>query len=218
MFHSKSLQERLATQSTPGVNAVLINQRQEGNPLLRYLRHIRWTFAKIIPDYCLGSGICFVFISLRYHMLNPKYLAIRIRELQDSFHLRVVLCQLDVEDVIASLCTVNKISAMGSCCLVCVWSPEEAARYIEAFKIYETKTPQSIMEKVDGDYGSQLTSALLAIRGLNKVDTAVLSTSFGTLKALICAEKEQLLSCAGIGPTKVKRMYDVLHAPLKRCC
>lgn len=37
-----------------------------------------------------------MFLSLRYHLLHPDYLYFRIRELQKSFRLRVILCHVDV--------------------------------------------------------------------------------------------------------------------------
>lgn len=35
--------------------------------------------------------------------------------------------------------------------LMLAWSPEEAARIIENYKIYENKPPDRIMEKVEND-------------------------------------------------------------------
>jgi hypothetical protein len=76
-----------------------------------------------------------------------------------SFRLRVVLCSVDVAEVPKPLGEVNKICALNACSLVCAWSHEEAARYLETFKLYEHKTAESIQERTETDYLSRLTGA-----------------------------------------------------------
>ena len=46
-------------------NAVLVSRRQEGNPLLKHIRNVRWTFADIVPDYIMGADSCALFLSMR---------------------------------------------------------------------------------------------------------------------------------------------------------
>lgn len=46
-------------------NAILVSRRQEGNPLLKYIRSVRWQYADIVPDYQMGAGTCALFLSLR---------------------------------------------------------------------------------------------------------------------------------------------------------
>ena len=46
-------------------NAICVNKRQEGNPVLKHIRNVRWQFADIVPDYQMGQNACAVFLSLR---------------------------------------------------------------------------------------------------------------------------------------------------------
>ena len=46
-------------------NAILVSQRQKGNPVLQHLRNVRYAFADIIPDYQMGQQTCALFLSLR---------------------------------------------------------------------------------------------------------------------------------------------------------
>ena len=72
--------------------AILVSTRQRGNPLLRYVKNVRWQFAEnLVPDYQLGPTTVALFLSLKYHLLHPNYIHYRIRELQRSFRLRVLL-------------------------------------------------------------------------------------------------------------------------------
>ena len=43
-------------------------------------------------------------------------------------------------------------------------------------------------------------------------DVLTLTTAFGTLREILQASEEDLSSCAGLGPTKVKRLYDAFHS------
>ena len=45
-------------------SAVLVSKRQEGNPLLKFMRNVRWQWADIVPDYQMGPA-CALFLSLR---------------------------------------------------------------------------------------------------------------------------------------------------------
>jgi DNA excision repair protein ERCC-1 len=194
---------------------VLVSRSQNGNPLLRHVRCVRWAFADVLPDFVLGDNACAVFVSLRYHLLHPKYLATKIASLQRAFRLRAVLCLVDTEDVVKPLGEVNKIAAMGDCVLLCAFSPEEAARYVETLKAYEKKSPDAIKERRDADYVSRLAGALTAIRGVNKVDASSLGAQFGSLAGVMRADKATLAATPGLGPTKTKRLNEALHAPFK---
>lgn len=68
---------------------------------------------------------------------------------------------------------------MNDFTVVCAWSNEEAARYIETFKAYENKAPDAIKERVENDYLSKLTDCLTQVQSINKTDVVTLSSTFG---------------------------------------
>lgn len=193
-----------------------MSQRQKGNPLLKHIRNVRWVFADIIPDYLMGQGSCALYLSLRYHLLHPDYLYFRIRELQKNFKLRVVLCHVDVEDVVKPLLEVTRTAMLHDCTLLCGWSLEECGRYLETIKVYENKPADSIREQMDTDYLSRLTHALTTVRHVNKTDVVTLGSAFGSLSGIMDSSMEDLARCPGIGERKVKRLYDTFHEPFKR--
>ena len=47
-------------------NAIMVSKRQEGNPVLKHIRNVRWQYADIIPDYQIGQQTCALFLSLRW--------------------------------------------------------------------------------------------------------------------------------------------------------
>ena len=59
----------------------------------------------------------------RYHLLNPKYIYGRIKELQRAYRLRVLLCHVDTEDAVDPLAQVTKAALLNDCTLFCAWSP-----------------------------------------------------------------------------------------------
>ncbi|KAK6121875.1 hypothetical protein DH2020_044390 [Rehmannia glutinosa] len=197
-------------------NSILVSHRQKGNPLLKHIRNVRWAFADIVCDYLLGQNSCALYLSLRYHLLHPDYLYFRIRELQKNFKLRVVLCHVDVEDVVKPLHEVTKTALLHDCTLLCGWSLEECGRYLETIKVYENKPADLIQGQMDMDYLSRLNHALTAVRHVNKTDVVTLGSTFGSLSHIMDASMEDLARCPGIGERKVKRLYDTFHEPFKR--
>ncbi|XP_078154556.1 nucleotide repair protein isoform X2 [Carex rostrata] len=184
-------------------NAILVSHRQKGNPLLKHIRNVRWVFTDIVPDYMLGPSSCALYLSLRYHLLHPDYLYYRIRELQRNFKLRVVLCHVDLEDVLKPLQEVTKTALLHECTLLCAWSLEECGRYLETIKVYENKPADTIREQTDTDYMSRLTHALTSIRHINKTNVVTLGSSFGSLSRIMDSSMEELAQCPGIGEKKV---------------
>ncbi|CAJ2628656.1 unnamed protein product [Trifolium pratense] len=192
----------LNSQPTQNRNAILVSNRQKGNPLLKHIRNVRWTFADVVCDFLLGQSSCALYL--------------RIRELQKNFKLRVVLCHVDVEDVVKPLLEVTKTALLHDCTLLCGWSLEECGRYLETIKVYENKPADIIQGQMDTDYLSRLTHALTSVRHVNKTDVVTLGTNFGSLSNIMGASMEDLARCPGIGERKVKRLFDTFHEPFKR--
>ncbi|XP_042491499.1 DNA excision repair protein ERCC-1 [Macadamia integrifolia] len=197
-------------------NAILVSHRQKGNPLLKHIRNVRWMFADVVCDYLLGQNSCALYLSLRYHLLHPDYLYYRIRELQKNFKLRVVLCHVDVEDVVKPLLEVTRTALLHDCTLLCGWSLEECGRYLETIKVYENKPADIIQGQTDTDYLSRLHHSLTAVRRVNKTDVVTLGSNFGSLSRIMDASMEDLARCPGIGEHKVRRLYETFHEPFKR--
>lgn len=85
-------------------NWVLVNPKQRGNPVLKSISNAPWEFDEtIIPDYVVGSTAGILFLSLRYHILNPDYIHDRLKSLGKRFELRVLLVQVDTKVAIAFL-------------------------------------------------------------------------------------------------------------------
>lgn len=100
--------------------------------------------------------------------------------------------------------------------LMLAWSAEEAGRIIDTYKAYEHKSAELIQTQQAGSAHAQVVEALTTVRSVNKSDAAALLASFGSLEKVVEASEEQLSLCPGMGPSKAKRLHDVLHMPVKR--
>ena len=69
---------------------LVVNTRQKGNPILKFIRNVTWAYGETPADYMMSESAGGLFLSLRYHQLHPNYLARRLGELQHHFTLRVV--------------------------------------------------------------------------------------------------------------------------------
>eukprot|EP00058_Branchiostoma_floridae_P021593 XP_002607083.1 hypothetical protein BRAFLDRAFT_118676 [Branchiostoma floridae] len=171
-----------------------------------------------VEQYCYQSKtVTYVpFHSLRYHHLHPNYIQDRLQQLGRSYMLRILLVQVDVADPHHSLKELAKMCILADCTLILAWSAEEAGKYLETYKAYESKPADLIKEKTDKDYLSKATDFLTTIRSVNKTDVSTLVTTFRSIEGIIKASKEDLALCPGFGPQKAKRVYDALHQPFLR--
>lgn len=194
-------------------SSIVVSPRQRGNPILKFVRSVPWEFGDVVPDYVLGQTTCALFLSLRYHNLNPNYIHDRLKQLGHTFTLRVLLVQVDVKDPHHALKELARICIMADCTLILAWSPEEAGRYLETYKSYEKKPADLLKEQVEKDYLSKVTDCLTTVKSINKTDAITLLSTFSSVEGIISASKEDLVLCPGLGPQKARRLFDVLHKP-----
>uniref|UniRef100_S4RZP7 DNA excision repair protein ERCC-1 n=1 Tax=Petromyzon marinus TaxID=7757 RepID=S4RZP7_PETMA len=198
-------------------NSLLVNPRQRGNPVLKFVRNVPWEIADVVPDYVMGQTSCALFLSLRYHNLNPNYVHERLKQLGQAFDLRVLLVQVDVKDPHHALKELAKMCILAECTLILAWrhadSPEEVARYLETYKAYENKPADLLKERVEQDYLSRMTDCLTTIKSVNKTDVITLLNTFGSLANIMEASKEDLSLCPGLGPRKARSLSSVFHEP-----
>ena len=77
-----------------------MSNRQKGNPLLRHITNVAWHYdAKLKADYDMGGGACALYLSLKYHLLHPKYAEERRRWWQEETARR----QPDIEETVTNL-------------------------------------------------------------------------------------------------------------------
>lgn len=197
---------------------ILVSSRQKGNPILKYVRNVPWEFTdSIIPDYVMGQTACALYLSLKYHTLNPNYIHERLKQLgTKTYNLRVLLVQVDVQEPHHALKQLMRICILAELTLMLAWSPEEAGRILEVYKAFENKPPDMIMEKSNPDPHSKIVDTLTTVKAVNKTDAVTLMTTFGSLEKLAKASVEDLTLCPGFGPQKAQRLHKVLNMPFKK--
>ena len=63
--------------ATSSDRAILVHKRQKGNPMLRFIKNVPIRYTEdILSDFVLGSGAAALYLSLRYHLLNPGCITI----------------------------------------------------------------------------------------------------------------------------------------------
>ena len=194
--------QALPSRQTP--SAILVSTRQKGNPILNHIRSLPWEYSDIQCDYVLGATTCALFLSLKYHRLHPEYIYSRIRALGKSYNLRVLLTMVDITNHEEALKELSKTSMINNLTLILCWSAQEAGRYLELFKSYEHASPASIRAHQAESYKESLTEFVTTPRSINKTDAASLISNFGTLRAAVNAQPEELSLVPGWGEKKVK--------------
>ncbi|KAK5946628.1 ssDNA endonuclease and repair protein rad10 [Knufia obscura] len=198
-----------------GPSAILVSTRQKGNPILNHVKSLPWEYSDIPCDYVLGATTCAHFLSLKYHRLHPEYIYGRIRQLGKLYNLRILLTMVDIENHEQALQELSKTSMINNFTLILAWSAQEAGRYIELFKSYEHASPSSIRARQAESWQESLTEFVTTPRNINKTDATALVSNFGTLRAAINAEPEELALIPGWGEKKVKNWYTTLREPFR---
>jgi len=198
---------------------IQVNSRQRGNPILKSIRAVPWEFvdSNLAPDYVLGKKACALYLSVRYHTLNPNYIHERLKQMGNStgFELKVLLVQVDVKEPHHALRQLMRIAILCDLTLMLAWSHQEAGQILESYKAMEDKPADMIMEKSNPDPHSKLIDALTSVKSVNKTDATTLLNIFGTIGGIYKASMEELTLCPGFGPQKAQRLHKALHEPFK---
>lgn len=209
---SKLGDKNTITFSSTNTFNLLVNPKQRGNPLLKAVHNVTWEFAEIIPDYQMGQFSCALFLSLCYHNLNPDYIHERLKQLGQTYQLRVLLVLVDTKDPHHMLKNLTRICILADLTLILAWSFEEAGKIIETYKIYENKPSDNIRERGESSPYLRFIQALTTIKPINKSDAMVLIDKFKTLEGILKASEHQIANLPGIGDRKAKKLHSTLHA------
>lgn len=133
-------------------HCILVHPKQRGNPILKSIQNVPLEFRDdILPDYVVGRTTCILYLSLKYHNLNPDYICQRLKELGKLYELRVLLVQVDTPEPHNALKSLTRISLLADLTLMLAWNAEEAGKIIETYKLFEKRGPDLIMERVESN-------------------------------------------------------------------
>lgn len=133
-------------------HSVLVHTKQRGNPILKSILNVPLEYRDdIIPDYVVGRTACILFLSLKYHNLNPDYICQRLKALGKLYELRVLLVQVDTPEPHNALKSLTRISLLADLTMMLAWNADEAGKIIETYKQFEKRPPDLIMERVESN-------------------------------------------------------------------
>ncbi|EWC48954.1 hypothetical protein DRE_00259 [Drechslerella stenobrocha 248] len=188
-----------------GPSSIIVNTRQKGNPLLPYIKSVAWEYGDIVPDYLATPTTAILFLSLKYHRLHPEYIYNRIKALGRAYTLRVLLVLVDTEQHADPLKELTKTGLVHALTVMLAWSPAEAGRYVETYKVLENAPATSIKERPKEDHMSRVQDFVTCVRGVNKTDALGLIAMFGSVRAAVNASEEQIMLVPGWGEKKARR-------------
>ncbi|VDK78754.1 unnamed protein product [Litomosoides sigmodontis] len=205
---------------TPLLNSKLVinRKRQEGNPVLKYIRNVPFEWADIKADFEAGKEMGILYLSLKWHKLHPNYIETRINNDGGGYAMKILLVLVNVEPrhILREL---NLFCYRSDWTLVLCYSAEEAAEYLENLHISRNKNEQSAVNAVqerkrkrlclpdDDNELHQAAKFLTVIRSLTISDAQRLIATFGSVQKIANADIDRLLLCPGLGPTKAGNIH-----------
>ena len=195
--------------------------------MLQFLRLAFWETRERLPaDFVFGRGACALFCSLKHFLAQgPASLESRTRELEGSadaaqYKLRVLLVWVDVLHADGGaaapdepLARLAEFSVQHGLSMLCAFSLEECARYLETFKSYEFKGAELLQARRETEYVPVAQEALSKVRHVNRSDAVNLLAHFGSAADLFKASLAELQAPAGIGDRKARALFAAFATP-----
>ena len=216
-----------------GPNQILINPRQEKNPLLKTPRMTKIPYrfdSSFLSDFYISPVFQILYLSLKYHNLHPEYLGERWKlfnkgsTINDSSRtdkaLRVLLVNIDIPSPQATLRQIQGFCMKVGLTVVLVWSLEDAGNYIAMAKSVDdapTKA-RSIEGNKATDYHTCANEALTGIRLVNITDATNLLANCKSIKKIVLEgckgdNSDGLSNIHGLGPKKLRALKDTFSDP-----
>ena len=167
--------------SMPSSSSLQVHSRQRGNPLLKHFRQVKWEYSDVIlggADYSMSRSSCALYLSLRYHSLNPNYIYDRLKSSKLPYQLKILLVQCDVTEPSESLKELARLCILYEFTLLLSWSDEESARFLETYRIMEGKSAENLMDgqqQQSNDYLSKLIDMLTQVSAFDESTKAYMS-------------------------------------------
>lgn len=232
--------------NTQAPGTILVDREQTGNPVLSCITKCPWSFVDKHPyDYSLGARAGAYFLSIRYHRMHPNYIYERVRRVsnaststkttvlttppkEETGLLRLLILLVDVPNPEKTILELTRVSLSLEFSIVLAWSNEEAARYLETFKLFEHRSADSIRARKPPPSLSANTNNcslkkdvslsaaidfLTALPKVNRTDAATMLASFGTPGHALDVKRQDLELCAGFGETKIGAVLGILNEP-----
>uniref|UniRef100_A0A0M3JRU4 DNA excision repair protein ERCC-1 (inferred by orthology to a human protein) n=1 Tax=Anisakis simplex TaxID=6269 RepID=A0A0M3JRU4_ANISI len=205
---------------------VINRRRQEGNPILKYIRNIPFEWTDIKADFEVGREMGILYLSLKWHKLHPCYIESRMASDLNEYAIKVLLVLVNI-DQYSMLRELNLLCYQANLKLVLCYSAGEAAEYLEGLHSSRNKNEQNVVdafqEKKKKRLGISETSQsteiiqqavafLCSIRSVTTSDAQRLIGTFGSIKAIANADMEKLSLCPGLGPIKAENIYTFFRA------
>lgn len=122
---------------------------------------------------------------------------------------------VDIPNHEDSLRELSKTSLVNNVTIVLCWSAAEAARYLELYKSYEHAGFAAIRGQQATSYAERLVEFVTVPRSINKADAVGLVSTFGSLRAAVNAEPDQVAVISGWGERKVKAWCKAVEEPFR---
>lgn len=201
---------------------IIVNKRHAGNDVVKHFKKCAFTVsADIEPDFVLGRNACALYLSMRFHAINPNYIYDRITALGKDYDLRLLLVIVDHIEYESFLKELSKLCIRCNLTLMLAWSVEDAAVYLERYKLSENAPAESIMgTSTNPDYEDALdqymVDALAECKTVNRTDAATIIGLFDNFERICRASPQELALCPGVGTQKTTKLHNLLHRKIKK--
>uniref|UniRef100_A0A914SAT3 ERCC1-like central domain-containing protein n=1 Tax=Parascaris equorum TaxID=6256 RepID=A0A914SAT3_PAREQ len=222
--------ESIQGQTTSASSKLAINRRrQEGNPVLKYIRNVPFEWADIKVVFSID------FIEKTPHLILQLSEVTNFqadfeagKEMDGADYIIKVLLVLVNVDQRFMLRELNLFCYRTGWTLVLCYSPEEAAEYLENFHMAKNKNEQTAVTAMQAkkkkrqgisetnESCQQIQRAvdlLCGIRSISTSDAQRLIGTFGSIAAIANADIERLSLCPGLGPVKAENIFTFFRIP-----
>lgn len=193
--------------------------------MIEHLKSVRHIFTDSISPahYVLAENCCALYLNLDYHVAKPDWIYEKINELRNKYQLSLLIVMVNHVDYESLLKEITILAIRTNFTLLLAWSPEEAAKHIENYRLNAEKSPNIIMGRTLEEVSKKsitslqqcLVDALTSVSRISRSDATSLisSNTFDKFEDLAKASVDELALCPGISSVKAKKFYSLFNRP-----
>lgn len=183
-----------------------IARRQEKNPLIPLLNGIETQISEAdIFDFCIGDDIAFLFLTIKFHRLNPQYFDDRAKKLMGPWKTRILILLIDDDNPNKHISALTQTAMAHNITTILSFGYEEASKWLYTYYNIQDSPIDDLKASNETNY--DIAVNMLHSLNISRKEAEELLHAFGSIEKILKASKEQISKATSMSSSKIDAFF-----------
>ena len=186
-----------------------ISKRQEKNPMIPLLGGIDTRFTQSdIFDFAITDEIAILFLTIKFHRLNPQYFDDRAKKLIGPWKTRILILLIDDDNPNRHISALTQTAMAHNMTTVLAFGYEEASKWLHSYYTIQDSSLDELKSTSESNY--DIAVNMLHSLNISRKDAEDLLNTFGSIDKILKASKEQISKATSMSSSKIDAFFAAI--------